>query len=300
MSISVLASAATLNKIVVFGDSLSDNGNLYEYMKHQFPSSPPYFQGRMSNGPVWAELLAASYFPNDPQAHFFDYAYGGASVEDVHDEEPMFTLRSEIDSYFLANDNVADDRALYMLWVGANNYLALPDDMEQSVQIVTDGIERSLQRLAEKGAQHILVLNMPDLGRIPLAREFDAVSQMTQLSKMHNKQLLKTLDSLKARYPSVQWLHFDVEGSLNEMLDYPAKSGFSNVNDSCLDSTQPDPSLKSALQIAATVESNASEARCDGYLFFDLVHPSGFAHQVLANRTRLLLDEAGIELSIDP
>ena len=40
---SVQASAVPLNTIVVFGDSLSDNGNLYEYMKRELPLSPPYF-----------------------------------------------------------------------------------------------------------------------------------------------------------------------------------------------------------------------------------------------------------------
>ncbi len=40
---------APLHNIVVFGDSLSDNGNLYEIMKHQLPQSPPYFEGRFSN-----------------------------------------------------------------------------------------------------------------------------------------------------------------------------------------------------------------------------------------------------------
>ncbi|MDF1929887.1 hypothetical protein PGH45_07210 [Legionella pneumophila] len=38
--LSGVVSATPLNNIVVFGDSLSDNGNLYEYMKHQLPQSP--------------------------------------------------------------------------------------------------------------------------------------------------------------------------------------------------------------------------------------------------------------------
>ena len=43
--------------LVVFGDSLSDNGNLFDLTG--FPQ-PPAWEGRASNGPVYAEQLAAS------------------------------------------------------------------------------------------------------------------------------------------------------------------------------------------------------------------------------------------------
>ena len=48
------ASAQTYNRLVVFGDSLSDNGNLYLIVRrHAAAQSPPYFQGRFSTGPVF-------------------------------------------------------------------------------------------------------------------------------------------------------------------------------------------------------------------------------------------------------
>ena len=57
-----IVAATPLQNIVVFGDSLSDNGNLYEIMKHQLPQSPPYYKGRFSNGPVWVEHLILHIF----------------------------------------------------------------------------------------------------------------------------------------------------------------------------------------------------------------------------------------------
>ncbi|MEM7066412.1 MAG: SGNH/GDSL hydrolase family protein [Cyanobacteria bacterium P01_B01_bin.77] len=76
ISISVLSpvevSAATFSKLYVFGDSLSDAGNVFNatlavndlpvapgiVVPPVSPPDPPYFQGRNSNGPVWVEYLA--------------------------------------------------------------------------------------------------------------------------------------------------------------------------------------------------------------------------------------------------
>ena len=91
--LSSIVFANPLKNIVIFGDSLSDNGNLYAYMKHQLPVSPPYYNGRFTNGPVWVERLASSYFSGD-QSHLLDYAYGGAGVSnDPEDDEVLFTLK---------------------------------------------------------------------------------------------------------------------------------------------------------------------------------------------------------------
>ena len=46
---------APANRIVAFGDSLSDTGNIFRDLA--FPP-PPYFEGRSSNGILWLEYLA--------------------------------------------------------------------------------------------------------------------------------------------------------------------------------------------------------------------------------------------------
>lgn len=40
---SVFSANKRFDTMVVFGDSLSDNGNLYRYMLYKLPLSPPYF-----------------------------------------------------------------------------------------------------------------------------------------------------------------------------------------------------------------------------------------------------------------
>ena len=48
------AQAQSYDDIIVFGDSLSDNGNLALFAAQP---PPPYFGGRFSDGIVWVEQL---------------------------------------------------------------------------------------------------------------------------------------------------------------------------------------------------------------------------------------------------
>ncbi|HAU1881742.1 TPA: lysophospholipase, partial [Legionella pneumophila] len=53
----------------------------------------------------------------------------------------------------------------------------------------------------------------------------------------------------------------------------------------------------SVLKMVASVKPELTESACDGYLFFDLVHPTALAHKIMAEKARLMLDEAGVEFA---
>lgn len=294
---SMVVFAEPLNKMVVFGDSLSDNGNLYEYMKRQLPLSPPYYQGRFTNGPVWVELLMKYYYPKNSDKHLFDYAFGGAGVLDDDDDDGVFTLRREMDSYFLANDNKADARSMYVIWIGSNNYIAVPDDVEQSLTDVSTGIQHALQRLVDKGAKHIMLVNAPDLGSIPAARDFGAVEELTYLSEQHNLRLEKLMVQFQKAYPSVQWIFLDVNTVMKDIIKHPGNYGFTNTTDTCYEEVTHhfSPKANQVLELVASVKAKNNANACDGYLFFDPVHPSAPVHQLMAERTKEIFDELKIE-----
>ncbi|AHE66377.1 GDSL family lysophospholipase PlaA [Legionella oakridgensis] len=300
---SSLVSAMPLNKIVVFGDSLSDNGNLYEYMKHQFPQDPPYFQGRFSNGPVWIELLTSTYFPEDSASHLQDYAFGGAGVLDEEDDDPdsaLFTLRREVDSYLLAHHDRADENSLYVVWIGSNNYLAIPEDSEKALNTVLGGIQRDIKRLIEKGAKNILIVNLPDLGQTPAAYDFNETERLSYLSEEHNSRLRKNVSELEKEHPDVRWIYLDVGEIFHDAITSPEKYGFSasKIKGTCYDAEVTDePSSQTMLKLASRVEALPGQGTdpCEGYLFFDPVHPTALAHQIMANISKTLLDEKGVE-----
>ncbi len=80
------AQSATFDSIVAFGDSLSDKGNLYSLTGDTIPPSPPYYQGRFSNGPVWVEDVAK--YLGIPLA---DYALGGANTDNTNIISPSLS-----------------------------------------------------------------------------------------------------------------------------------------------------------------------------------------------------------------
>lgn len=292
-----VVAATPLHNIVVFGDSLSDNGNLYEIMKHQLPQSPPYFEGRFSNGPVWVEHLAAAYFPHDTPGHFLDYAFGGAGVSEDEDDDTLLTLRKEVDTYLLSHQDKASSDSLFVVWIGANNYLAMPENVEETLKNVTEGIEHSIKLLADKGAKHIMIMNLPDLGHTPAAIEFDSVDSMTYFSTQHNATINQMIARFKTSYPDIDWIFFDLNKMFSHVLDNPQQYGFTHVNSSCVDAQLKGVARKSMLKIAAHAVAEKANDECEGYIFFDLVHPSASAHKIIAEKVKVALDELGLEFA---
>ncbi|OGV33764.1 MAG: hypothetical protein A3E88_05305 [Legionellales bacterium RIFCSPHIGHO2_12_FULL_35_11] len=293
--------ASTLNKIVVFGDSLSDTGNLYEYFKHQLPPSPPYYQGRFSNGPVWVEIVAKNYYPKDPALHLQDFAFGGAGVsydrnsEDDGEEGVMFTLSREIESYLLANQDKADKKSLFAVWIGSNNYIASYATPMQTAADVNKSIRKSLELLAEKGARNILVINIPDMGRSPAARMIYAQKELSLASQLHNEDLAKNINELKQAYPQVRWLLYDANADFAKTLADPAKYGYTNITDTCYQSILDNiASPKLVLAMAAAAKPTVNDA-CDGYFFFDPVHPSAKTHEIMATNVTKFLIKSGVK-----
>lgn len=52
------ATAASFTQIYVFGDSVSNIGNVFDSTGGAIPPNQFYFDGRFSNGPVWVDYLA--------------------------------------------------------------------------------------------------------------------------------------------------------------------------------------------------------------------------------------------------
>lgn len=118
--VSSTAAATDFSQVVVFGDSLSDNGNLSLALA---PGVQPPFRFTTNPGAVAIENVAnALRIPIAPSLiGGTDYAWGGAGVLSNSPGTPSSvpTLTAQVNGYLGAG--TADGKALYSIWGGAND-----------------------------------------------------------------------------------------------------------------------------------------------------------------------------------
>ena len=167
--------AGPFTQIVAFGDSLTDTGN-FEILSPSSFSSPSgafygYYDGRFSNGPNWLDQLASKLGVADPQpslAGGTNYAYGAATA-DAYFQTPGLSvpyLSQQVHSY-LQTSPVADPKALYTVWMGAND--VFNDGLTNSSvpNIAASDVAAALTSLINAGGKHFLVPNLPGQGDTP-------------------------------------------------------------------------------------------------------------------------------------
>src|SRR5947208_1545881 len=107
-------------QIIAFGDSLTDTGNVYNQTFGISPQSPPYYNGRFSNGPLWLEDLATDLTltaPTFSRGGGKDYAYGGAHTGSGSVSHFPFTfpnIGTQISSYL--GGNTPNANQLFVVW----------------------------------------------------------------------------------------------------------------------------------------------------------------------------------------
>ncbi|MBY0545080.1 MAG: SGNH/GDSL hydrolase family protein [Gammaproteobacteria bacterium] len=284
--LSSIASAKTsLDGIVVFGDSLSDNGNLYK-MKQGKVLGAPYYLGRCSNGLVWVEILTKELHFSSKQLD--DRAIAGAQTSGSH---PPGAIQ-QINRYIDENPQL-DPNKLYILWIGGNNYLYHPFGRTHRVNKTIGDINKAITLLAKHGAHYILVPNLPDIGANPLAAKLQQKrphlglkANLTQLSLKHNEKLEKDLPALQQKLgPNVDILLMNDYALMETVEVDPSKYGIKNLHDACYNG----PKL---FQGGGTVCKDPNQ-----YLFWDAVHPTFTGHEALAGLALQTLKNAGVVTS---
>lgn len=221
--------------IVTFGDSLSDNGNLYNFLGGIIPKSPPYYEGRFSNGPVWIESLYQSYFANGKKENLLDFAVGGAGAVISYKENLPYTLAAEINDYLYLHSYTNKNKTLFVVWIGGNNYLNGPSNVEAITSSVVDTIGDNIKGLIDRGAVMFLVVNLPDISKTPQVIKENNQILVTQLVRLHNQKLLNKYNELKEQYPNVNFGYFDVNTVFNQLLENPQQYNISNTTEPCYD-----------------------------------------------------------------
>lgn len=304
LSCSGVAEAMPYTNVYVFGDSLSDSGNVLNITSSQLPV-PSYYTdgtntGRVTNGLNYIDRVA-SYFGitlTPSTAGGTNYAYAGARSDYMRPELVPYgglSFEQQVNQYLGSVGGVVDPDALYVLWIGANdvsdalgNFLAgalsgspdstiIPAAISHAItSIITEYV--TLQTL---GATHFVIGNVPDLGLTPTLRDLAAMfgnpaiaAAGTQASQAFNNALSSTV--VNYTFPTTDLTMFDAYGLLHELTDNPTAYGLTNTSSACYDG-EVDGTAKAGVggpHLCATPSQ---------YLYFDSEHPSAVAHLVGAN-----------------
>ena len=175
------ALASSFTGIVVFGDSLSDAGNVSlgtggalpgtGYATRSLPLVPfpvGYYTNPQSGaGPagLWIDQLAGTLGLPDPAPFLAptggtNYAIGSSFTAGFNGAAPGMDV--QVGDYLTSVADHASSTALYTFWGGAN-------DITSGLNPITaaDNIEHEIEALAAAGGKNFLWLNLPPLGDTP-------------------------------------------------------------------------------------------------------------------------------------
>jgi len=276
------------SNVFIFGDSLSDGGNVYiktgETSKAPYALVPtvPYAIGghHYSNGKTWAERLAQDLGDSrggkpslqNPGKNG-NYAHGGARARAGSGNSSPSSAEQVMD--YLADYGVADPNALYVLQFGGND---LRDALEAGannpalvgpiIQAAVTEYLGSIQMLYGYGARHFLVANAPNLAHTPAIKLAGVEAIAGFLSGELNNGLAGGLGFLDAVIPDINLYRLNIAKFTDDVVANPGDFGLTDTDSPCL------------------IFFTASDAKCDNpeeRLFWDGLHPTAAAHNAIAS-----------------
>lgn len=267
-----LTANGPVERMVVFGDSLSDTGNIYNDLQWKFPAPHSWFLGRFSNGPVWPE-----YFAEMTALPMSNWAIGGAETKNAF----VFIngLDTQIRSFakYAAKSNVYDpSRTLFTVLAGANDIMNDGSaDMAATIQ-ASERLEASLNDLVRLGARKIALLNLPDISRTPSFRD-DAQQAflIQQKVNLYNLRLFFMVERIQEE-SDVDIRIVDLKNMFDRVLAAPDAVGLSNTTHSCLNM----PTDNKTDYVTGPAMTPACDP--DRYVFWDRVHPTTRMHRMIA------------------
>ncbi|MDF3055392.1 MAG: outer rane autotransporter barrel domain protein, partial [Gammaproteobacteria bacterium] len=169
-----------ISRLVVFGDSYSDNGNTYRLTQHLLPLSPPYYKGRFTDGPMWNEyLINLLNRSSKNKTRLTNYAFGSGMVLksnivtlDADNGKKTFHIPSLSQEVFLYTTDPSHnlDQTLFVLYMGSVDLALMPEGTDESafMKQVLNTVLAQIQRLIGEDAKHIIVFNIHDFTRAPI------------------------------------------------------------------------------------------------------------------------------------
>ena len=254
--------AQSFTRLISFGDSLSDIGNL----QTATISAP------VSNGELWIQYLARDYLGLGQltASNFGGTAYAWAGAASLTGFLPP-SATSQID-YFLAGDSFGPND-LVTLWVGGNDFLdSSTTGNLVGPDVLADRMVVLMQKLVANGAKHILFGNLPDMGSIPRLYGTPLSEGASQWSYGYKLMLEGRLVAIRESVPGVAFYYMDFFAAQQDIQANPGDYGLTNVNAAAGDS--------------------------DTALFWDDIHPTTKGHSIVAAEAAYVLNTQNVDTDL--
>ena len=258
-----------------FGDSLTDNGNLFAATGSP---PPPYFQGRVSNGPTYAEYLRPGLAPTLTAAASvktnLNFAFAGATATPGVTSPPNIGMQLGL---YQLRGITAGANDMFVLLAGANdllNTVAVP--ASQNVTALTamgntaaQAVSGHVQSLLGLGAKNMFVVNLPNIANTPrfiTGSGAPARSLIEVGALAFNTEIRSRLSALSIG-SGVNVTLFDLASVFEIIRSNPTRYGFTVTNQEYL----------------GILLAGGNPGDINGYMFFDGIHPTTKTHQILAS-----------------
>ena len=304
---SVAVAGENYSDMIVFGDSLSDPGNVFvltgdvsvrPYNTGNIPDAPYPVGGlTFSNGKTWVERVAASLKlkggtgPALRTSRFTNYGFGAARA--ASSAGGPFDFSAQVAQYLADTNGNIDTDALYSVYFGGNDVrdalvafnvalqttLLSGGTLEQALAagqaaaqaILADAVTTiadNILLLASQGAHHFLIPNVPNLGVVPAIQVLGPDTAFLATQLSFGFNL--ALEGALINLETalpVTITRFDVFTLISGVAANPDAFGLTNVSDACL---------------TPQVKKGAVCNNPDDYLFWDGIHPTRAGHSLLA------------------
>lgn len=257
----------------IFGDSLSDNGNLFAATGGTTPAAP-YVDGRFSNGPVWNESIAADFAAQGSVTA--NFAFGGAQAVTNAGQIPDLPLQLGLFGASVPGAALGA-QPLASLWFGSNDLFAAIDDFANGLASIgdvaatgraaADAVAAGATALSLAGITDFVIFNLPDFGSLPNYALFEpgSVDAANAGSDAFNDQLARNIIDLRSQ--GFRVIDIDANSLFDDLLADPTQFGVLDATNPCF---IPGFALCTAEEVGALA-------------FFDPVHPTATIHAAIAD-----------------
>lgn len=253
-------------------------------------------QPNPTGGPPPVLCCNYNFLVNDPSGlqpltnPIFPAGFPALARTGINDQIGLFASR------LVTGDIPAFDPSttLFSVWGGPNDIflglalgvaggltpLQLHDLLQLYASNAASNIGQDVSALAVLGAQNFLLPNMPNLADTPFGLDVPALlrAELLDISEFFNSELSQTVADLRQN-PALNLIEFDTFDALDNLL---GSGMFANTTDPCFDRTS-DATIAQSIPLIL--------GGCQGYVFFDTVHPTTATAALLAQQMFVAIPE---------